>query len=69
MFSQTVPGLTSRQSWCISSDSVVYWSKEGKRWYTDESGQKPINCVLRQESSFKLASEVFFSVFENSIED
>ena len=38
--------------------------REGKGWYTGESGQNSTNLVLRQECSIELSSEVFSKILQ-----
>ena len=57
--SQPIPRLISRQSWCFSSDSVLYPIRRGKDSIQANLYENIINCFLHQEYSIELALRCF----------
>ena len=58
MSSQPIPRLTSRQSWCISLDSVMYPIGRGNDGIPENMYKSELKQVLYQERSIELASKV-----------
>ena len=59
MPTQPIPRLTSRQSWCISSDSVVYPIGRGEDVIPANLYKHLLGYVLGQECSIELVNELF----------
>ena len=57
---QRISRRTSRQSWCISSDSVVYPIERGKVVAPENLYKDLLNFVLYQECVIELAKKYFF---------